>query len=423
MTKKDGFLKSSSLLFVGMMTGNIINYLFQLTLGRMLDIKTYGEMNTLMSIIMVLSFPVSSVTVFLTKRLSHNLALARYTVIKRLIAKTYRGILITGGITFLIGSLLSSWLGRMLKIDDVLPIILLFVTIGVYVVVPINSAILQGIHRFRMLSFLSAASCFFKYVFCVAFAAAGFGLSGIMVGLMLSYVVTVYISDIPIRAELKKTNWSSGDNHEGASDVSMSFLIPVTAANLAFSVFSNIDLILVKYFFDPTDAGIYSSAAIIGKSVMHVPAAIATSLFPMVAYSRAKAERTVTLIAKALAITLVLSGGGAVILYSVPELIISIFFGAKFMPASNLIGIYAMAMLPMALIMVLLNYNLARNKTGFAYVTLLCAIAQVAGIFSFHNEPASVLWVTLLSGGVCVTVLLALMAVEYLRAGAFKSRS
>ncbi|KJU87439.1 capsular polysaccharide biosynthesis protein, partial [Candidatus Magnetobacterium bavaricum] len=155
----------------------------------------------------------------------------------------------------------------------------------------------------------------------------------------------------------------------------------------------------------------------------YVPAAIVTSLFPMVASSRARAERTVTLIAKALAITLVLSGGGAVILYSVPGLIISIFFGAKFMPAANLIGPYAMAMLPMALIMVLLNYNLARNKTGFAYVTLLCAVAQVAGIIAFHNELVSVLWVTLLSGCVCVTILLALMAVEYLRARAYISRS
>ncbi|KJU84560.1 capsular polysaccharide biosynthesis protein [Candidatus Magnetobacterium bavaricum] len=415
MSKKDGFLKSSSLLFVGMMAANIINYLFQLTMGRMLDIKTYGEMNTLMSILMLLSFPVSSVTVFLTKRLSHNFALARYDVIKGLIAKTYRGVLIVGVITFIVGSLFSTWISSILQLDGVLPVILLFVAIGIYVMVPINSAILQGIHRFRMLSFLAAISSFLKYALCVALVVAGFGLNGIMVGLMLSYVLTVYISDIPIRAELKSPGWSSGNNHEDASDVSLSFLIPVTAANLAFAVFSQMDLILVKYFFSPTDAGIYSSAAIIGRSVMYVPLAIVTSLFPMVASSRARAETTVTLIVKALTITLALSGGGAVILYAVPELIISLFFGAKFMSASKLIGLYAMAMLPIALIIVLLNYNLARNKTGFAYVTLLCAIAQVAGIFAFHNELVNVLWVTLLSGCVCVTVLLTLMAVEYLR--------
>ncbi|MBF0337398.1 MAG: oligosaccharide flippase family protein [Nitrospirae bacterium] len=414
MSKTDGFFKSSSLLFAGMMAANVINYLFQLTLGRMLDITTYGEMNTLMSIIMLLSFPVYSVTVFLTKRLSHNFALGRYDLIRGIIARTYRGVLILGIVTFFIGVMSSSRLGSMLKIDDVLPIILLFISITIYVMVLINSAILQSLHRFSMLSFTVAASSFLKYALCVALAAAGMGLNGIMAGLMLSYVLTVYVSDMSIRAELKNTKCPVSNHREDVSDVSLSFLLPVTAANLAFSLFSQIDLVLVKYFFSPADAGIYSSAAIIGKSVIHVPAAIVTSLFPMVASSRARAESTIVLIAKALGLTLVLSGGGAIILYSVPELIISLFFGAKFMPASKLIGLYAMAMLPVALIMVLLNYNIARNKTGVAYVTLLCAIGQVAGIFAFHYTLISVLRVMLLSGYVCVTLLSTLMAGEYL---------
>ncbi|MBF0593327.1 MAG: oligosaccharide flippase family protein [Nitrospirae bacterium] len=415
MSKRDGFFKSSSLLLVGMMVANVINYLFQLTMGRMLSISAYGEMNTLMSILLVLSFPVYSVTVFLTKRLSHNFALGRYNVIKGLIARTYRGVLVVGVVTFLAGSLFANRISGMLKIDGAIPIILLFLSIGVFVVVPINSAILQGIHRFRMLSFLAAASCVFKYVLCVGLVAVGMGLNGIMLGLMLSYVLTIYISDIPIRAELKSARWSISNNQEDASDVSLSFLIPVTAANLALAVFSQTDQILVKYFFSPTEAGMYSSAAIIGKAVMYVPAAIVTSLFPMVAYSRARAESTVGLIVKAFAITLVLSGGGAFIIYIVPDLIISLFFGAKFMPASNIVGLCAVAMLPMALVMVLINYNLARNKTLFAYIVLLCAIGQVVGIIVFHSELASVLRVILISGSLCVTALLTLMAVEYLR--------
>ncbi|MBV6341950.1 oligosaccharide flippase family protein [Candidatus Magnetobacterium casense] len=414
MSKTDGFFKSSSLLFAGMMAANIINYLFQLTLGRMLDITTYGEMNTLMSIIVLLSSPVYSVTVFLTKRLSHNIALGRYDIVKGIIASTYRGVLIVGVVTSIIGVVSSRRLGSMLKIDDVLSIVLLFIAITVYVLVLINSAILQSLHRFSMLSLTVAGSSFLKYALCVALAAAGMGLSGIMAGLMLSYVLTVYVSDMSIRSELKTTKCPVSNHSKDVSDVSLSFLMPVTAANLAFSLFSQIDLVLIKYFFSPTDAGIYSSAAIIGKSVIHVPAAIVTSLFPMVASSWARAESTIALIAKALGLTLVLSGGGAVILYSIPELIISIFFGAKFMPASKLIGLYAMTMLPVALIMVLLNYNIARNKTGLAYVTLLCAIGQVAGIFAFHDTPAGVLRVMSLSGYVCVTLLAALMAVEYL---------
>ncbi|MBF0344684.1 MAG: oligosaccharide flippase family protein [Nitrospirae bacterium] len=413
--KKDGFIESSSFLFIGMMVGNVINYLFQLTMGRMLSVKTYGEMNTLMSILLVLSFPVSSITLFLTKSLSHNCALGRYETVKKFIAKTYKLVLTIGIITSIAGSLFSGLTSRLLKIDSILPVILLFMSTGVYVLVPINIAILQGFHRFKILSFITAAISLFKYAIGVTLVAAGFGLNGTIIGLMLSYVLTAYISYIPIRAELKNTRWSFNDNPSNASDVSLSFLIPVTVASLAFAILIQTDLLLVKYFFSPSEAGIFSSAAIIAKSLLYVPIAIVTTLLPMVASNIARAEKTISLIIKAFVITIVLSGGGTVVLNVFPETIISVFFGAKFLPASKIVGLYALAMLPMTLVMVLINYNIARDKTFFAYITLLCSFAQVAGIVLFHKDVATVLKVILTSGSFCLTVLLSLLALEYYR--------
>lgn len=45
---------------------------------------------------------------------------------------------------------------------------------------------------------------------------------------------------------------------------------------------TNGDILLVKAYFDDTQAGLYSSASVIGKIAMYVSTAIVATLFPMV---------------------------------------------------------------------------------------------------------------------------------------------
>lgn len=64
---KDRFIKTSLFFFIATMVSNVFNYLFQITMGRMLSVEKYGEMNSLFSIIMLLTILLTPVSNFFAR--------------------------------------------------------------------------------------------------------------------------------------------------------------------------------------------------------------------------------------------------------------------------------------------------------------------------------------------------------------------
>lgn len=405
---KDNFLKSSSLLFASMMVANFFGYLFQITMGRMLGVQIFGEMNALFSILIIFGVMYESISNVLAKDVSHYHALDLYKRANSLIIKSYKTLLISGAVVLLAGLVFSKYISECLKIDSALPVILLFISVFVFIIIPINTGILQGLQKFGMLSFVSAGTAILKYVFCVIFVIAGTQLYGVMVGTILSALVVGWISYMPIKKYL-----ATGHDTGRQQVESPSAIFPILIANISFALLAQSDMVLVKYFFTPHEAGIYSSAAIIGKTVMYLPGAIVISLFPMVASNKARDKGTLHLLLKALGITVLLSGSGAVLLYLFPEFIVSAFFGSGFAPAVHIVGLFAIAMMPLAVITIIMNYNMAKGGKYFSYVMLSCSLLQIGGIIYFHADITNVLKVILCTGLSCMAMLFFLLAAEY----------
>jgi O-antigen/teichoic acid export membrane protein len=378
-------------------------------MGRMLSVQTFGEINALFSMMIIFGVFFASITNYISKNISHFHALRKDKKVNYLVTKNYRNLFMIGFVIVLLGVTFSKYISEYLKIESLIPTVLLFLAIFVSIIIPINTGILQGLQRFKMLSFLLAGTGFFRYIICVAFVVAGTGLNGIMIGNILSVLLMGYISFKPIGRHLKTGKESI---EQGDAD-SLSLIIPIILANLSFAILTQGDIVLVKYLFTPDEAGIYSSAAVIGKIVMYLPGAIVIPLFSMVASNKARGEVTLHLVLKALALTILLSGGSVIIFYLFPRQIVSIFFGERFLSAIPIIGLFAIAMLPMSAIMVVMNYNLAKGGRYFAYAMLLCAIIQTAGIVIFHNSLNSILKVILYSGLLCAMTLFLFLAVEY----------
>lgn len=391
-----------------MMIANFFAYLFQITMGRMLGVQIFGEMNALFSILIIFGVMYGSISNVLAKNVSHYHALKLDKRANSLIIQSYKTLLVSGAVVLLAGLVFSKYISECLKIDSALPVILLFISIFIYIIIPINTGILQGLQKFGMLSFLPAGVAILKYAFCVMFVIAGMQLLGVMAGTILSALVIGWISYMPIKKRLV-----IGHDTGGQQADSPSAIFPILIANVSFALLSQSDMVLVKYFFTPHEAGIYSSAAIIGKAVMYLPGAIVISLFPMVASNKARAEGTLHLLLKALGITLLLSGGGAIVLYLFPEFIVPAFFGRGFAPAIHIVGLFAMAMMPLAIIMIIMNYNMAKGGKYFSYVMLACSLLQIAGIIYFHADITNVLKVILYTGLSCMAMLFLLFAAEY----------
>jgi len=90
---------------------------------------------------------------------------------------------------------------------------------------------------------------------------------------------------IPLRFLFKKSN-----------DISVkipvreliNYAVPATIAIFCLSSFISTDVILVKHFFSPVQAGLYGGMSLIGKVIFYFTAPIPTVMFPLLIKRHAK---------------------------------------------------------------------------------------------------------------------------------------
>jgi O-antigen/teichoic acid export membrane protein len=392
---KDRFLKGSALLFASMMTGNVFGYLFQLAMGRMLSIEAYGEMNALMSLLILFGIPFATVINFFARETAiySNKGTAGLAKIKGLhrfgMMKTCLFILPIIGLL----GLLSPYIGDFLEISFE-KVLLILVCLFTAALLTVNTGIIQGLQYFRSLSFIGAGTSVFKFFFGILFVWLGFGVHGALTGLLSTSLVLLGFSQWLIVTSLPKKNKSF---HISFKEI-YGYLGGLFMANIFFGLMTQADVMLIKHYFPPKEAGLYASAAIVGKAIMYLPYAIVMALFPMVAANQAAGQSSMKMLSKAAGLTFVLSGAGAVILFIYADYFMGVLFGERFLQAAPITAIFGLAMLPMAFILLLMNYLLAQGKTRFVSFMAVAAILELAGIHIYRNDLHSVLYVIMTAG-------------------------
>ncbi len=378
---KDKFIQNSALMFTAMMFGNIFGYLFQLSMGRMLSVDAYGEMNALMSLMIIFGIPFGAFMNFFAKQTSTYLSGQKQYKIRQLHKSGIKTILFCMAPLLLLLSFASPFIGDFLNVSyqKVLMVIFCILFSAMF---RVNTGIIQGLQYFKSLAFLGSGANFFKFMFGVFFVWMGFGVFGAIGAILCAIFVLLAYSHWRIISSLPshycRLNLSFKTVYKYAGGLFF--------ANAMFAIMTQGDLILVKHYFSSGDAGLYASAAILGKSVMYLPGAIVMALFPMVAANHHKDASSFGILCKAVGLTVCLSGGGALVLYLYPEFILRVLFGTKYLTAAPVCAIFGIAMVPVALSFLLMNYLLAQGKTGFLFLMGICTAAEITGIIFFNDK-------------------------------------
>lgn len=398
---RDRFLRAGTLLFVASMVTNIFNYVFQLTMGRLLSTEDFGLMNSLFSLLLITILPFMTIMTVLTRYVSTFAVEGDYGKIKGLFFKAYKSIFTIASLLLFAFVCLSCLIRSFLKMESVGLIILLGIAVFTSLVLPINTAFLQGLQKFRPLGIVSGALGPVKFVFCLVLVLIGLRLNGIFFGLILTNIVIFLVSYAPLRSTIRSTA-SCGGKIEDL----FRYAIPVFLANFGFAVLTQVDLILVRHYFPPAEVGVYASAAVLGRAIMYLPASLILALFPMVAEAHARNQSPTHLLVKALAYTIALAGTGTLVYSLFPKLVIGILFSYKYAEAAPILGLYGLAMLPMGLLLILINYNLARARVRFVNYFLFLAILQICLILVFHQNFTQILWIVFVCGTLSLLTIL-----------------
>ena len=173
--------------------------------------------------------------------------------------------------------------------------------------------------------------------------------------------------------------------------------------SLAFASLTNVDVLLAAYFLPAHLVGVYAAAALVGKIVLFLPAAVVTVLLPKAATRAAAGMTSRWILLASAGVTLVLTLCASGLLALVPESLLVWAFGGDFRDSAALLGWFGLAMTAAALVNVYLSVYLAERDFRFPLLVVGAAVAQIVAVSLWHPYPRSIVLVTL---ACCSTVLL-----------------
>lgn len=398
-------------MFIATIGGGILGYVFQVLMGRMLSVADYGLFATMMALLAVGGVPLGTLSMVLSRRASGYWAKNQPAQIAAMFWWINRRVFWIGLAAVLCALPFTPFLRDYAHLESLVPAWIFLILNFMVLFGPVNIAFLQAQQNFRWLAINGLVGHAFKIIFCVALVYAGFKLNGALMGLILATMAIWFMTYLPLRSVV--TQPISVDQPK--DHLSFKGAIPVLVANLSFAVMTQLDLLLVKHYFDPHQAGVYAAAAILGKAVMYLPGAITIAMFPMVAENESRSRSSAHLFLSAMVLTASLSGAGAVFYFLFADDIMTLFYGQKYQGAAELLKLYGFAMLPMALVMVAEHFLIAKGRVVFAYVMMIGIPFVLFATHTYHASLIDMVYILAAGGLGLAMVGFGVIGVQYLR--------
>lgn len=386
--------RASGWLVMGGLVSGGFGYVFQVLMGRMLTVQEYGLFNALMAHLVILAAPMGTLTMMVSRKVSSYRVSWDHGSIGHFYYVINVRVVFAAGVIIAICFLFTGQIQSYVRASSVAPIYLMGLAFLLTVPRVINNSFLQGLQYFKWLSVSSILDVFFKTVVAVILVQIGYGVSGVFGGLIISSIVVWLIIYNALRLPLtagRKRNYR-------ISRFTFRSVLPVLIANIAFAVMTQLDLVLVKYYFTDYQAGVYAAAAILGKAVMYLPGYIALALFPMAAENHARGRDSASLLLQAIGLTTVLCSIGSLFYFFCGESVVTLLYGESYSSAGKVLKYYGLAMFPMAIIMIVEHFLIANGRVLFAYLFVIIAPLQLIAIHFFHSSLLMIVLIVGLSG-------------------------
>lgn len=378
-------LINSGIMFVGTMVVNLGAYLYHVIVGRIMGPERYGEFAALFSLLFILSVPANVVQISLTKFYSDIKAKGNTGQAKSLLLRILKYLTIgsiVGGLLFIP---FIPLLQKMLRIEDVMSFIWLFGIVASSFYITAGNGILNGYQKFLSSSIYQIINVGTRLVTGVLLAP--FGAATTLFGMIISNCITLIYGMFPLKFVLE----AKSVHHSLPKKEAIQFAFPTLMTTLAITMLYNVDVVLVKMFFQAQDAGIYASLNIFGKIIFFASSALLIVLFPMAAERKVSGKEYKSIIRIGLVGVGGISIGIAIVYLLLSSVIPTLLFGNAYANAGQYLGLYGLFLAFITTINYLSMMCLAVNRTKVWRLLFIGVCLQIAGMFLFHTTLFSLI--------------------------------
>ena len=341
---------------------NASNYTFQVIAGRSLTLDEYGVLGGFLAVITVITVTTSALQVTSARAMAAGEVVSSPKRIDGLTTSALKVGLAVG----LVVALLSPLLANALRVG-ILPVILLAVYIVPSCLDSIAAGRLQGTRRFGGLAAYSTGQAVTKVTAAALVLIAGARVVGLLAAVIGGAAVVALLG-------LRSTSRAgSVQTHVLGSESRRSF-----AALALFWLILSIDVPLARIGFRGSDAGLYTAGAVLGKAVLWLPIVVAQVVFPSLADDNTDPQQSQRLVRKASVLVLVLATAAVGGLYLFGSVVYRLLYGERYEAAADVAWKIGLAVIPLALVNLLMFQLLARRNGAFLkWFVMFAAIETV----------------------------------------------
>ncbi len=369
-------VKGSFVLLFAFGIYSFLNFVFQLSMARMLNITDYGILATLFSFFYILSVFSESIQLIISKYTTNGNDEGK---LKNILKKSFKKSLLYSFLLFMVYLMAALFLTELLNITYLL-LALCGIIIFSSFLLPVTRGVIQGKKRFKSLGFNMILESSIKLIFAFLFVYLGFRIYGVIIGVIIGFVVSFIFSfysikDILIvKEKIVKTR--------GIYD----YAKPAFFITLVTIVFYSIDIVIARIVFSPEISGMYAIASILSKSIFWGTNPISKAMFPLSSERNINDKKSKNVFLNASLILFALIIVALVLFYFYPSFIVKIFSGKIILESANILFYLGLGTGMISIANLILIYKLSLGKTKGYYYLFIFAIVEVLLLFYFSNN-------------------------------------
>ncbi len=382
----------------------VTNLVYNVVTARLLGPTGFANATAVYTILMLLSCITLAFQVVCAKYVAKSASAPdRFQVFANLHQRSW----IAGIAIGLLLCLFERPLTAYLNLPDPVLIWLLALGTAFYIPLGVRRGYIQGIHAFRPLAINFMLEGLVRLGGVFVLIGIGLGVRGAVLASVLAVIVAYFFALPSPGLGSFRFRGLSISSREGLQAIV--FFAGQTVIN-------NFDIVLVKHFFPPIEAGLYAAVALVGRLVNMCAWSVVNTMFPVSASAGADEHEASPVLFTSLSMVFLILSLLIFGLWMVPSFLWKTLFGAQFAVGNYgmlapLLILYAITAGVYSLSSVIITYEMSRKIANTSWLQLAFSGALALGVYLLHQTLRQVILVQL----VLMVILLFVLMIPLLR--------
>ncbi|MEI7435917.1 MAG: glycosyltransferase [bacterium] len=382
----DHLVRHSILLMATAQVGNLANLLYQVAMIRMLNASEYGVLAAMLGMWAGASGPIGAMNTSVTYYTARLAGEGRRADVAPMVVAVLRDTAWVLIPLLAIAYFERNAMAHFFNLSTPGPFLLAASALAFSLWSSVVGGALSGVQAFVWASAGSMVWGILRLMLGMLVVAAGAGAVAALWGHWWALAAGLVVTMWGVHVVLGRL-WARPARPSGMYVYCGRYLVALTG----YSVLANADVVLVKKFFDPLQAGLFAKAAMLARIAFFLPQPVAGAMFPKVVSGGESSVASWHTLLKGLALVSVLVAGVGGVCTLFAPWIMGLLANTRDPQTVFIFRAMIWALAPLTLLVLVMNYELAQRRFSVTIPLLAGALGYLGAVKLWHTDISQII--------------------------------